>query len=106
MNERVKTGNENQHVERDELGLSRRKFIKVAGIGSLAGAFLIKEARADDIAADTLKGMGKQFADMDLSDEEATGASKALDPLTKIIRGVDVGEEVEPAIVFYRREEK
>ena len=106
MNERAKTGNENQYVERDEVGLSRRKFIKVAGIGALAGPFLIEGARADDISPATLKGMGKQFADVDLSDEEAAGASPLLNALTKGIRGVDVSEEVEPAVVFCHRKEK
>ena len=104
MNSRLKIGNGNQDAER--LGISRRKFIKVASIGALAGPFLIEAVRADDIAPNTLKGMGKQFADVDLNDEEATGASKVLDGLTKIIRGVDVSEEVEPVTAFYRRKEK
>jgi hypothetical protein len=104
MNTRLKTGDGNRDVER--VGISRRKFIKIAGIGALASPFLIEAARADDITPNTLKGMGKQFADVDLSDEEATGASKVLDPLSKIIRSVDVGEEVEPVTVFLRRKEK
>jgi hypothetical protein len=106
MNERLKTGNGNQDVERDGVGMSRRKFIKVASIGVLTGPFLIEAARADDITPATLKSMGKQFADVDLSDEEVAGASPLLDAITKGIRGVDVGEEVEPATVFYRRKEK
>jgi len=104
MSAKLKTGNENQDVERSEM--SRRKFIKAAGIGALAGPLLIRGAGADDIAPNTLKDVGKQFADVTLDEEEAIGASKALDPLTKILRGIDIGEEVEPVTIFSRRREK
>jgi hypothetical protein len=94
-----------QPVEREKKGLSRRRLLTMAGVGVLAGPFWGGMARADNLVPNTLKGMSKQFADIDLSDAEATGLSMPLDAMTKGIRSIPVSEEVEPATIFRRRKE-
>jgi acylglycerol lipase len=94
MNERLKTGNGNQDVERDGMGISRRKFIKVASIGALTGPFLIETARADDIAPAPLKRMGKQVKETAMSEgsfsfRELREASKVNLPAPQSIQASD-----------------
>ncbi len=106
MKEIMKPGNGEEFKKGGTGGLSRRRFFKVAGIGALTYPLLIDTARADDIASTTLKAMEKQYADVAISDEEATAFAPAMDFFTKGIRGIDMSEEIEPAIVFRRRKEK
>jgi len=106
MGKIMKTGDGEGSKEGGSRGLSRRKFFTVAGIGALTYPLLIETARADDISSTTLKAMEKQYADVAISDQEAAGLAPVLDAFTKGIRGIDVNEEIEPAIVFRRRKEK
>ena len=106
MDEKMKSRSVIEQGEGRAEGLPRRKFFKVAGIGALAYPLLIQTARADDITPPTLKAMEKQYADVAISDQEAAGLAPVLDAFTKGIRGIDVNEEIEPAIVFRRRKEK
>jgi hypothetical protein len=105
MTELMNSEEKSQPVEREKKGLSRRRLLTMAGVGVLASPFLGGIARADNSVPNTLKGMSKQFADIDLSDEEAAGLSLPLDAMTKGIRSIPVSEDVEPATIFYRRKE-
>ncbi len=106
MDEIAKQGKGEELKKGGTGGLSRRRFFKVAGIGALAYPLLIDAAQADNIASTTLKAMEKQYADIAISDEEANAFAPVMDFFSKGIRGIEVSEEVEPAIVFRRRKEK
>ena len=111
MTEVLNKEEKSQPVVKEKKGLSRRRLLTMAGVGVLAGQFLGGIARADNSVPstlsfpDTLKGMSKQFAGIDLSDEEAAGLAVPLDAMTKGIRSIPVSEDVEPAIIFRRRRE-
>jgi hypothetical protein len=105
MTELVSSEEKSQPVAKEKKELTRRRLLTMAGLGVLASPFLSGIARADNLVPNTLKGMSKQFADIDLSDPEAAGLAGPLDAITKGIRSIPVSEEVEPATIFRRRKE-
>jgi len=64
-----------------------------------------EETRSSDISVALLKAMGKQVAGVDISDQEAAVLAPVLNGLKQMIRGIEVDEEVEPAVVFRCRKE-
>lgn len=59
-----------------------------------------ENVRTEALSPATLKAMGEQVAEITFSDEEAAAYAPLLDGFAKIIRGIEMREEIEPAVVF------
>ena len=90
-------------AEQTDKGLSRRDFIRIAGMGALSCPLMIEPAQAEDLAPGTFKTVAQVLAGVEMDDQEAKGYAPIVDSLSGAIRGVEVSEELEPMTVFSRK---